>query len=142
MEKIKDWISHNANRALQFSIGIVYFWFGMLKFFPGLSPAEGLAKDTIHRLTFGLIADNISIILLAVWETVLGILLMADRFPKFSYRILCLHLFCTFTPFFFFNNLSFTQSPYAFTLLGQYIAKNLVFVGAAVVLMANRKDTV
>jgi len=42
-------------RLLAISIGLVYLWFGVLKFFPHLSPAEDLAKNTITVLTLGFI---------------------------------------------------------------------------------------
>ena len=54
------------------SIGLVYLWFGSLKFFTGVSPAEKLAQDTIEQLTMGLLLPEISIILLALWETLIG----------------------------------------------------------------------
>ena len=34
------------------ALGIVFFWFGVLKFFPGASSAESIAGETITRLTF------------------------------------------------------------------------------------------
>ena len=47
------------------ALGIVFLWFGALKFFPGLSPAHDLATRTIYTLTFGLIPASVSVILLA-----------------------------------------------------------------------------
>lgn len=115
---------------LRISFGIIYCWFGMLKFFPEMSPAEDLAKETIRVLTFGLIPDNVSIILLAIWEVLLGLLFFSNRFQRLAIRLALLHMACTFLPLAFFPNLSFTHPPYAFTLVGQYIVKNLVFVVA------------
>ena len=42
------------------SLGIVYLWFGALKFFPGTSPAETLATDTITRLTAGNVPEDLA----------------------------------------------------------------------------------
>ena len=39
-------------------IGVVYLWFGMLKFFPGISPAETIAIDTITELTLGVVSPH------------------------------------------------------------------------------------
>lgn len=39
-------------RLLRWSIGFIFVWFGALKFFPGLSPAQELATSTIELLTF------------------------------------------------------------------------------------------
>ena len=41
--------------ALRLSLGVIFLWFGLLKFFPGLSPAQSLAADTIAILSFGLV---------------------------------------------------------------------------------------
>lgn len=121
---------------LRISIGIIYVWFGALKFFPNLSPADQLAKDTIYLITFGLIPNNVSIILLALWETLLGVVLIVGVWRRAVFYILLLHMACTFVPLFFFVDVSFTNSPYAFTLVGQYIMKNLIIICAALVLNA------
>ncbi|MEA1785207.1 doxx family protein [Arenibacter sp. GZD96] len=122
------------NSFLAISIGLVYLWFGYLKFFHGLSPAEGLAKDTIHALTFGLIPSNMSIVLLAIMEVGIGIVLIVNVFRKKIIILALLHLACTFTPLLLFSEASFAISPYVPTLLGQYIAKNIIIVGALLVL--------
>ena len=136
MDKVNTWLSQNAMNLLRISIGIIYVWFGALKFFPNLSPADQLAKDTIYLITFGLIPNNISIILLALWETLLGVVLIVGVWRRAVFYILLLHMACTFVPLFFFVDVSFTNSPYAFTLVGQYIMKNLIIICAALVLNA------
>jgi uncharacterized membrane protein YphA (DoxX/SURF4 family) len=134
MNGLNTWISANAIRLMRISMGIVYLWFGALKYFPNASPADQLAKDTISVITFGLIPGSVSIILLAIWETVLGSLLILGVWRRVVYYFLLLHLACTFVPLFAFVDLSFTSPPVVFTLVGQYIVKNLVFVCAAFVL--------
>lgn len=130
---------HNENSAkiprsfiyfLSFSIGIVYLWFGALKFFPHLSPAEDLAKNTIQLLTFGMVPPEFSIITLAIWETVLGILFISNCCRKVAIIAAFIHMLGTFTPLFLFPDQSFTVNAFSFTLLGQYILKNLIIVGA------------
>jgi uncharacterized membrane protein YphA (DoxX/SURF4 family) len=142
MDKINNWLTQNAMNLLRISIGIIYIWFGALKFFPNLSPADQLAKDTIHLLTFGLIPNHVSIILLAIWETALGILLVIGVWKRGTFYLLLLHMFCTFVPLFFFADISFTSSPYAFTLVGQYIMKNLIIIAAAIVLNAHARGII
>lgn len=119
---------------LRVCIGIIYVWFGALKFFHGYSPAEDLAIQTINKLTFNLVATPVSIISLATWECVLGVLLVAGKWIKPALVLLLVHMACTFTPFIFFPVKSFSHSPYAFTLVGQYIMKNIVIISAALVL--------
>jgi len=36
---ITDWMARHGITLLRISLGVVFLWFGMLKFFPGLSPA-------------------------------------------------------------------------------------------------------
>jgi uncharacterized membrane protein YphA (DoxX/SURF4 family) len=123
--KLKRWVA-----LLRISIGIIYIWFGMLKYFPGVSPAEDLAKETIHLLTFGLIGPDLSLLLLAVWETVIGVFLIAGLFKRISFWLVLVHMICTFTPLVLLPQLSFTQMPFSLTLVGQYIIKNIVIICA------------
>ena len=102
-------IQLNKFKILAISIGIVYLWFGFLKFFPGLSPAEELAKDTIHYLTIGLIPPDLSLKLLAIWEVGIGLLLIFTPVRKVVITITLLHMFLTFTPFLFFPDMSFNK---------------------------------
>ncbi|KFN38756.1 MAG: doxx family protein [Sulfuricurvum sp. MLSB] len=117
-------------RIIQIAIGINFLWFGMLKMFPGMSPAESLAIMTIEKLTFGLIAPHISIKLLAIWEVLIGIGFISGMYTKFFVRIFMLHMILTFTPLFLFPELCFTVVPLGLTIVGQYIIKNLVFLAA------------
>ena len=129
---------HTPIVMLQISIGILYVWFGMLKFFPGLSPAEDLAKETIHLLTFGVISPEISILLLAVWETAVGILLLFGLFHRATMVLVLTHMALTFTPLILLPQVSFTHTPYALTLVGQYIIKNITIVCALIVINTSR----
>jgi len=121
-------------------LGVNFFWFGMLKFFPGVSPAEALATLTIDILTFGLIAPPLSIKLLAIWEVMIGIGFLSGRFIPFFVRIFMLHMVLTFTPLFFFPDICFTEPPFALTLVGQYIIKNLVFIASGIAVCIVHKE--
>ena len=130
----------NTTNLLKWTIGLVYLWFGALKFFSGLSPAEVLAKDTIHILTFGLIPDNVSIILLAIWEVAVGLMLLSGFFVRIAVKAAIVHIIFTFTPLLFFPELSFTHAPYGFTIIGQYIVKNLVFAVAMGIILKEEQQ--
>lgn len=131
----------NSVTILRICIGIIYVWFGILKFFPALSPAEDLAIETIQILTFGFIPAKLSLILLASWETFLGLLLISGKFLKFSIVFLILHMAATMTPLALFPELAYTRPPYAFTLVGQYILKNLIIVSGALVIYTYSRET-
>ena len=48
---LTTWMARNGIRFLRISLGVVFLWFGVLKFFPGLSPAQTLAGNTISILS-------------------------------------------------------------------------------------------
>ena len=124
---------------LAVTLGVVYLWFGFLKFFPGCSPAEEVAKMTIDHLSLGTIPGNVAIILLAVWETVTGMILLIGLWRRPILYLTLLHLICTFTPFLLFPELTLPNPPLGFSLLGQYIAKNVILIAAVVTLLRKQK---
>ena len=128
----------NKNYLLQFCIGLVYLVFGVLKFFPEASPAEALAIDTIAELTFDTMPPVFSLFLLAVWETSIGFLLIGNWFIRFAIIIALLHMLLTFTPIFLFPHLTFSTAPVLPSLLGQYIAKNIIIIAALIRLYPSR----
>ncbi|RKR84841.1 hypothetical protein BDD43_5094 [Mucilaginibacter gracilis] len=119
---------------LRLSIGLIYFWFGILKFFYGFSPAKQIASQTVHHLTFGRLPDHLAITMLAAGECALGILLMGCLWMRATLVLVFIHMLFTFTPFVFFPQATFLHLPYDFTLLGQYIMKNLVIISGTWVL--------
>lgn len=121
-------------------LGVNFLWFGMLKFFPGVSPAETLATMTINVLTFGLIAPTVSMKLLALWEVLVGLGFLSGRFIPFFVRIFMIHMVLTFTPLFLFPELCFTHPPFALTIVGQYIIKNLVFIASGIAICIVHKE--
>ena len=119
----------NKYRLIAISIGVIYLWFGLLKFFPELSPADALAKQTIHFLTLGFLPDQVSILLLAAIEVSIGAMLVFNIKIRIAISAALLHLAFTFVPLFF-PNVSFSGGPFVLTLVGQYILKNIVIISA------------
>ena len=118
------------------ALGIVFLWFGALKFFPGLSPAETLAARTIEQLTFGLVHPQVSLPVLAAWESLIGIGLILNRWMRAILFLLAVQMAGTFAPLILFPGETFSVWPIVPTLEGQYIIKNLVLIGAAMVVGA------
>lgn len=127
--------------ALRLAFGIVYLWFGILKFFPQASPAESLAKDTIDHLFLSFFPQNISILLLAGWETLIGLGMFLNKKMRIVIGAALVHMFFTFSPLFIFPELSFTRPPFEFSIVGQYIVKNLVFVAGLFILYPKKQET-
>jgi uncharacterized membrane protein YkgB len=133
---ITTWMARYGVVLLRVSVGIVFFWFGILKFFPALSPAEDLAARTIETLTLGIVQPELSLPILAGWEVLIGLGLITGRFMRATLLLLFAQMLGTITPLFLFPTETFTQFPYAPTLEGQYIIKNVVLVSAALVIGA------
>lgn len=119
--------------TLRIGLGIVFFWFGVLKFFPGLSPAQDLAARTIETLSGGLVQPAVSLPVLAAWECLIGLGLLTGRFLRPTLALLMLQMAGTITPLFIFPGETWIHFPYSPTLEGQYIIKNVVLIGAAMV---------
>lgn len=129
-----NWMNRNGLFLLRVSMGIVFAWFGVLKFFPGVSAAQDLAIRTIELLTFGLVPQVLIINGLALWEVLIGVGLITGKFMKATLLLLFLQMIGTFTPIFLFPSEVFNHIPYAPTLEGQYIIKNIVIISAAMVI--------
>ena len=122
--------------VLRIGLGLVFLWFGALKFFPGLSPAQDLATRTIEQLSGGLIAPALSLPILAAWESLIGLGLLTGLFLRATLLLLAVQMIGTLTPLILFPAETFTRFPIAPTLEGQYIIKNVVLIGAAMVVGA------
>lgn len=134
--RITAWMARHGLRLLRISLGLVFFWFGVLKFFPGLSPAQDLAARTIATLSFGIVQPDVSVPVLAAWECLIGIGLLFGIFMRATLLLLAAQMAGTLTPLVLFPGEVFLRVPYAPTLEGQYIIKNAVLISAAIVLGA------
>ncbi|RME66287.1 MAG: DoxX family protein [Caldilineae bacterium] len=134
--RLATWMARNGVQLLRLSLGLVFFWFGVLKFFPGLSPAESLAGDTIALLSFGLVPAEVAVWILAVWEALIGLGLLSGRYLRETLLLLWVQMLGTMTPLVLFPAETFTVFPIAPTLEGQYIIKNLVLISAGIVIGA------
>ena len=134
--RITNWMARVGVVLLRISLGIVFFWFGVLKFIPGLSPAQDLATRTMDLLTFGLIPAQAAILLLAAWECAIGLGLIFGLFMRATLLLLFLQMLGTMTPILLFPYEVFTRIPYAPTMEGQYMIKNIVLISAGLIIGA------
>lgn len=130
------WMARYGVVMLRVTLGIVFFWFGILKFFPGLSPAQTLAVETIDVLTFGLLPASVSLVLLAALECAIGVGLISGKFMRLTLLLLAFQMVGAASPLLLFPGEVFTQFPYAPTLEGQYIIKNIVLASSGIVIGA------
>jgi uncharacterized membrane protein YphA (DoxX/SURF4 family) len=133
---ITRWLARHSLTFLRLGMGVVFLWFGALKFFPSLSPAEDLAVRTINVLTFGLIPASVSLPLLASLECLIGLGFLTGVSMRVTLALLAFQMAGALSPLVLFAGEVFHHFPLAPTLEGQYILKNLVLIGAGLVIGA------
>ena len=121
------WMQRNATTLLRWSMGIVFIWFGALKLVPGMSPADGLIRESISFLPFEYFMP-----VLAIWEIVIGLGFLLGRGMRLTIALLFLQMAGTLMPLVVTPDLVWRAFPFILTLEGQYIIKNMVLVSAAV----------
>lgn len=139
--RLAGWMARWGVRALRMAVGVVFVWFGALKLVPGLSPAEGLVGATVP------FDPGWFVPVLAVWEILIGALLLFRPTTRAALFLFALQMPGTFLPFVVLPALCFSTWPlaspadlFALTLEGQYIVKNLVLIAAALVVGGTVRD--
>jgi len=118
---------------LRISLGLVFLGFGLLKFVPGLSPAQDLVERTMAALTFGLIPDGLGLLLVAAMETAIGLSLVSGRLLRAGLALLGLAMVGVLSPVVLFPDRLFAGPLSAPTLEGQYVLKDIVLLAAGLV---------
>lgn len=130
-DKIDEGIARLMNkygrRLLRLSLGIVFIWFGALKPL-GISPAAELVERTVYWLP-----PDIFVPILGWWEVAIGMCLLFRPLIRVALLLLFLQMPGTMLPLVLVPDVCFTKFPFGLTLEGQYIIKNLILIGAAIV---------
>ncbi len=118
--------------ALQVSLAVIFVWFGILKPF-GLSPAEPLVKPTVAWLP--LFSPDTWLAVIGWWEVAIGVTFLFRQTVRLAIAMLALQMVGTFMPLVLLPDVTFQAGriPYAPTMEGQYIIKNLLIISAALV---------
>ncbi len=118
--------------ALRISLAVVFIWFGILKPF-GLSSAEPLVLSTVRVLP--LLSPEQWLIVIGWWEVLIGVAFLFKKTTRLAIVLLAGQMVGTFMPLFVLPSVTFQAGhlPYAPTLEGQYIVKNLLIISAAMV---------
>ena len=128
-QRITQWMARYGLTMMRVALGVIFFWFGALKLVPGLSPAEELVRSTVF-----FIDPNLFQPVLAVWEMAIGLGLITGLFMRLTLLLLFLQMPGTELPIFITPEVVFTHFPFALTIEGQYIVKNLALITSAIVL--------
>lgn len=128
------WLSRYSVAALRIGLGVVFLWFGMLKFFPGFNPGEELATHMIETFTFGTISPRAGLVMMGIIESAVGLGLISRRFVRTTLFLLVVLLLGKVLPLFLLTGEVFVSVPFIPTLEGQSIIKNVVLLGAGLVI--------
>ncbi|WP_350280958.1 DoxX family protein [Kribbella sp. HUAS MG21] len=128
-----DWLGRHSVDILRVSLGLIFTVFGVLKFFPGASPAEALVMRTIDTLTLGVVHGRSAVVLTAVLECFIGLTLISGRLLRTGLLVLGFSLVGIMSPLVLFFGDLFPGTP---TLEAQYVLKDVVLAAAGLVVAA------
>ncbi len=134
LQRFEAWLTRYSISMLRISLGLIVLGFGVLKYFPGVSPAENLVKATTHAMTFGLVPDMIAIVGTATLECFIGLSLILARGLHVTIYLLLLWVIGILSPIVLLPYRLFSGPDHAPTLEGQYVIKDLVLFTASLVI--------
>ncbi|MFN2385093.1 MAG: hypothetical protein ABR576_02195 [Thermoanaerobaculia bacterium] len=119
--------------ALRVSLAVIFVWFGILKPL-GISAAAPLVRAMVEWLPFFSAGTWVSII--GWWEVSIGLTFLWQRTARIAIALLAIQMAGTFLPLVILPEMTFQAGrfPYAPTMEGQYIVKNLLIISAALVI--------
>lgn len=121
---------------LRVAVGAVFLGFGVLKFFPGVSPAENLVIATTDKLTFDLVPGHAALVGIAALECFVGLCMVARRWMRLAIWLLALEFVGILAPLLLLPGRLFSGPHHAPTLEGQYVLKDLILAAAGMVIAA------
>jgi len=134
-EEIDRVIARYMNRwgtpCLRISLGIIFIWFGILKPF-GISPAEDLVLKTVSWMP--LLESSTWLYIIGWWEVAIGLCFLSRKTLRIAIALLAIQMGGTFLPLILLPSVTFQAFPYAPTMEGQYIFKNILIISAAIVI--------
>lgn len=134
-DRIIDWMRQTGTTFLRYAVAVIFIWFGMLKVMDA-SPASALIENTIY------LADPSWFVpFLGIWEVAIGICFLIRPLLRVGIGLLAPQMVGTFLPLIVLPGVVYQGgNPFLLTMEGQYIVKNLLIIGAALVLGSTVRD--
>jgi uncharacterized membrane protein YkgB len=132
-ERVIGWMARQGPTLTRVALGIVFLWFGVLKFLPTPTPIDALAERTLGIITFHWFRPESCLHVLATWECLIGLGLLFARFLRLTLILLFLQMPGTFLPLILLPDVTWVHFPVFPTFEGQYIIKNIVLISAALI---------
>lgn len=133
-QKVVRLLAQHSITLLRVSIGLVYIWFGALKFVPGLSPIEGFIREALPFLP-----GDLFLPFLAAWEVLIGVLFISGKFTRVTILLMLAQMGGAMSPLVLATDKVFNTFPYGWNLVGQYIFKDIILISAALVVAATAR---
>ncbi len=133
---LHHWLVRHSVALLRIAIGGIFLGFGVLKFFPGLSPAAALAEHTFGVLTGGMIPAGVARVLIAILECAIGLCFVTGKGLRVGVWLLGVQMLGALSPLLLFPGEMFSGPYHAPSLEGQYVIKDVVLIAAGLVIAA------
>ncbi len=137
--QVMQWLTRNSVPLVRISLGFVFLAFGLLKFFPGISPAEDIAIRTTEALTLGIVEGEAARLFVALMETAIGLSLLTGRYLRIGVALLGIAMVGVLSPLALFPGDLFSREFNAPTLEGQYVVKDIVLLTSALVVALKQR---
>jgi uncharacterized membrane protein YkgB len=133
-KEVTDWLKHHGYYFLKYSLALIFIWFGILKPL-GLSSADDLVRHTVY-----FVDPNWFVPFLGIWEVAIGVCILFRPLVRVGLFLMAFQMIGTFLPLILLPEVIYIKFPFVMTLEGQYIIKNLVLIGAGMIVGSHARD--
>ncbi|MBI3615622.1 MAG: hypothetical protein HY211_03790 [Candidatus Omnitrophica bacterium] len=121
-------MSMHGTRILRICLGLIFFWFGLLKVIDK-SPVAGLVAQTVYWMPAGVFVP-----LLGIWEMIVGAGLLFAMALRLTLFLFWLQMAGTFLVLVLRPEIAFQGgNPFLLTTEGEFVIKNLILIAAGLV---------
>lgn len=126
--RLADWMEQWGHRIHRITLAAVFLWFGTLKVL-GYKSATSLIAHTVYFSS-----PEIMVPLLGLWEIAIGLCLASHSFVRIALLLLIIRLPGTLLALLLKADVCFVEFPFVPSLEGQYLIKDFLLFGAALVI--------
>ena len=126
--RMADWMERWGHRIHRLALALVFLWFGALK----VAGRESATSLIAHTVFFA--SPEVLVPILGLWEIAIGICLVVMPLLRVGLFLLALRLPGTLLALFVRADVCFVELPWVPSLEGQYLVKDFLLFGAALVI--------
>ena len=126
--RLADWMERWGHRIHRITLAMVFLWFGVLKV-AGEESATSLIAHTVYFAP-----PEIMVPILGLWEVAIGLCLLFLPLLRIAILLLAIRLPGTLLALILKAEVCFVELPWVPSLEGQYLIKDFLLFGAALVI--------